>query len=158
MRIKESLKSYIAGFLDGDGSVYVKLTRNDDYRYGYQLCPYVVFYQSRENRFGLEKIKNITRLGYIRDRKDGISEYIIGDVNSIEELMRWVKPYVIFKKNHIKLMLDILRKKRKIKNAKDFLELCILIDKFKGLNYSKKRINTAKQAEKVLMKKSLLTP
>jgi len=151
-------RSYIAGFLDGDGSVYVKLTRNDDYRYGYQLCPYVVFYQSRENRFGLEKIKNITRLGYIRDRKDGISEYIIGDVNSIEELMRWVKPYVIFKKNHIKLMLDILRKKRKIKNAKDFLELCILIDKFKGLNYSKKRINTAKQAEKVLMKKSLLTP
>jgi len=158
MKIKENLKSYIAGFLDGDGSVYVKLTRNDDYRYGYQVCPYVVFYQSKKNRFGLEKIKKITRIGYMRDRKDGISEYIVGDIDSIKKLMKWVKPYVILKRNHIKLMLDILKKKKKIKNAKDFLELCILIDKFKELNYSKKRINTAKQVKEVLRKKGLLTP
>ncbi len=158
MKIKENLKSYIAGFLDGDGSVYVKLTRNDDYRYGYQVCPYVVFYQSKKNRFGLEKIKKIVRVGYIRDRKDGISEYIIGDVNSIENLMKWVRPYVIFKKSHIKLMLDILRKKKRIRNAKDFLELCAFIDKFKEINYSKKRINTTKQVREVLKKKGLLTP
>ena len=158
MRIKESFKSYIAGFLDGDGSIYVKLTRSDDYRYKYQVCPYVVFYQSKVNRKGLEKIREVIKIGYFRDRKDGITEYTVGDVDSIKKLMKWIKPYVIFKKNHVRLMLDILKKKRKIGNAEDFLKLCILIDKFKELNYSKKRTKTSKEVRKVLKQKGLLTP
>ena len=158
MKVKETLKAYIAGFLDGDGSIYVKLTQNDDYKYKYQVCPYVVFYQSKGSRFGLEEIRKLIQIGYIRERKDGICEYIIGDVNSIEKLMKWIKPYVILKRNQVKLMLNILEKKKKIKTVKDFLKLCILIDRFKELNYSKRRINTTEQVRKILKQKGLLTP
>ncbi|MCK4453824.1 hypothetical protein KAU51_00520 [Candidatus Parcubacteria bacterium] len=158
MKVKETTKAYIAGFLDGDGSIYVKLTQNDSYRYKYQICPYVVFYQSKGNKFVLEKMRRLIQIGYIRERKDGICEYIIGDVNSIEKLVKYIKSYVILKRNHVRLMLDILNKKKKIKNAKDFLEVCILIDKFKKLNYSKKRTNTTEQVRKILKQKGLLTP
>ena len=158
MSVKQSSKSYIAGFLDGDGSIYVKLTKNDTYKYKYQVCPYVVFYQSRTSRFGLEEIKKIIQAGYIRERNDGISEYIIGDVKSIKRLMNWVKPHVIFKRGQVQLMLDILEKKKTIKNVKDFLELCTLIDRFKELNYSKKRTNTIEKVKLTLRKKCLLTP
>jgi hypothetical protein len=44
-KLNDTQKSYIAGFLDGDGSVYVKLKKNDTYRYGYQIAPYITFYQ-----------------------------------------------------------------------------------------------------------------
>ena len=158
MSIKQSLKSYIAGFLDGDGSIYVKLTKNDTYKYKYQVCPYVVFYQSKTARFGLEEIKEMLKSGYIRERNDGICEYIIGDVKSITRLMNLVKPHVIFKRDQVQLMIDILEKKKTIENVKDFLELCALIDRFKELNYSKKRTNTIEKVKSTLRKKCLLTP
>ena len=154
MKLKEIKKAYIAGFLDGDGSIYVKLTQNDDYKYKYQICPYVVFYQSKENKFGLEEIRKSLKLGYLRERKDGICEYIIGDTASIEKLMKMVMPYVVLKNNHVKLMLEILKEKKKIKNLKDFLQVCKLIDKFKNINYSKKRINTFKTVKEFLEKKT----
>lgn len=156
--ITEKQKCYIAGFIDGDGSIYVKLTKNKDYKYGYQISPYVVFYQSGKNRFGLEKIKQILKFGYIRKRKDGIVELIIGDVESIKTLMEWIKPCTILKRKNVALMLDILEKKKEVKTSKDFLKLCKLIDGFKKLNYSKRRINTANKVRKIIKQKSLLTP
>jgi len=158
MRIKETLKAYIAGFLDGDGSIYVKLTKNDTYRYRYQICPYVVFYQSKKNKRGIEQIKEFIGSGYIRTRKDGIVEYIIGDVDSIEKILNWLKPYVILKKENVRLMIKILQKKKKIASAKDFLDLCCQIDEFKKLNYSKKRKNTSNKVAQLLKQKGLLTP
>ncbi len=41
-------KSYIAGFLDGDGSIYVRLKPNRTYRYGFQVSPYIVLFQSQK--------------------------------------------------------------------------------------------------------------
>ena len=158
MKTRETSKAYVAGFLDGDGSIYVKLTKNDTYRYKYQICPYVVFYQSEKNKRGIEKIKEFIGSGYIRTRKDGIVEYIIGDVDSIEKTLNWLKPYVILKKENVRLMIKILQQKKKITSPKDFLDLCRLIDKFKDLNYSKKRKNTSDEVEKTLKQKGLLTP
>ena len=39
-------KAYIAGFVDGDGSIYVRLKPNKDYKYGYQVAPYIILFQS----------------------------------------------------------------------------------------------------------------
>lgn len=151
-------RAYIAGFLDADGSIYVKLTKNITYKYQYQVAPYIVFYQSQQSKKSLQEIQKMTGVGYIRKRNDGIEEYIIGDINSIREFLRVVSKFLIYKENQAKLMLEILNLKEKVKSSLDFLALCRLIDQFQQLNYSKKRIILAETVEITLKEKGFLTP
>ncbi len=131
-------KSYLAGFLDADGSIYVQAKINKTYKYGYQIAPYVVLFQSKkENNF--KQICKLIGAGYVRQRKDGIIEYIIGKIDDISEFFEMVEPYVLLKKKQIQLMKKIIEAKRKVKNKKDFKALINLTDKFRELNYSKKR-------------------
>ena len=49
--LKTKLKNYyayLAGFLDGDGSIYVRAKPNLSYKYGFQIAPYIVFFQSKK--------------------------------------------------------------------------------------------------------------
>ena len=132
-------KAYLAGFLDGDGSIYVRLKPNPTYRYGFQVAPYIVLFQSQKDRKNFEKICSMVKLGHLRVRKDGILEYIISRVDALREFLRIVKPFTILKKRQAELMLEILDKKEKVKDKKDFNKLANLIDRFRNLNYSKKR-------------------
>ena len=157
-KLSKAEKAYIAGFLDGDGSVYVKLTKNKSYRYGYQVSSYITFYQSQVNQSFLQSLCKKLECGYLRNRNDGVSEFIIGDEKSQLELIKSVLSYSILKKKQLKLMKKILEKKKKVKSAIDFLKLCTLIDKYKKLNYSKKRIQITKEVEKNLIKEGLITP
>ena len=139
-------KSYIAGFLDGDGSIYVRLKPNRTYRYGFQISPYIVLFQSQKEKINFQKICDLINLGYLRTRKDGILEYIIGRTDAIRKFLQIVKPFVILKKEQVDLMIKILNMKENIKNKNDFIKLAKLVDSFRDLNYSKKR------------KKRILTP
>jgi hypothetical protein len=132
-------KSYLAGFLDGDGSIYVRLKPNPTYKYGFQIAPYIVFFQSNKDRRNFEKLCAICGLGYMRERKDGILEYIVSKKDAIRILLKAVKPYVILKSGQVNLMLNILDKKERIKNKHDFMALANMVDMFRKLNYSKKR-------------------
>ena len=51
--ISSTQKAYIAGFLDGDGSIYVRMKPNSTYKYGFQISSYIVLFQSqkREGEF-----------------------------------------------------------------------------------------------------------
>jgi len=137
--ILSTQKSYLAGFLDGDGSIYVRLKPNDTYRYGFQIAPYIVLFQSQKERLNFEKICNLINLGYLRERKDGILEYTIGREESIRSFLKMVAQYLILKKEQANLMLKILDMRKKVKNSKDFNALMKLINRFQELNYSKKR-------------------
>ena len=132
-------KAYIAGFLDGDGSVYVRLKPNTSYRYGFQVAPYIILFQSAKDRSRFEEVCSLIGLGYIRERKDGILEYTINRIDSIQEFLKAVKPFVILKKKQVALMMDILDQKKKVESSKDFSVLMKMIDSFRELNYSKKR-------------------
>jgi intein-encoded DNA endonuclease-like protein len=131
--------AYLAGFLDGDGSIYVRLKPNSDYRYGFQIAPYVVFFQSSKDRENFEKICNMVGSGYLRERNDGMLEYVLQRQDAIRELLSGVKEYLVLKREHADLILEILGKKAEIKSKKDFIALTELVDRFRTLNYSKKR-------------------
>src|SRR3990167_3466039 len=137
--ISSTTKAYLAGFLDGDGSIYVRLKPNSDYRFGFQVAPYIILFQSAKERPQFEKICSLIDLGYIRERKDGILEYTISKMDNILEFLSFVRPFVILKKKQVALMKEILEQKRKIQNKKDFAKLMKLVDTFRELNYSKKR-------------------
>jgi len=132
-------KAYFAGFLDGDGSIYVQIKPNTSYRYGFQIAPYIVLYQSRKGQDKFEKLCDILDLGYLRKRNDGICEYIIGRIDEIKIFLAMIEPYVILKTEQIKLMKEILDLKQKIKSKNDFRRLMKLVDRFREFNYSKKR-------------------
>ena len=138
-KITSTKKAYIAGFLDGDGSIYVRLKPNSTYRYGFQVAPYVIFFQAQKERQNFEKICSYTGLGYMRERKDGILEYTINRQEAIYKLLKAIKPCLVLKQKQAELMLKILDKKKTIDDRNDFRELMMLIEKFRQLNYSKKR-------------------
>jgi len=137
--LSQTQKAYLAGFLDGDGSIYVRLKPNSTYRYGFQVAPYIVLFQSQKEKENFKKICSLIGLGYLRVRKDGILEYIIGKAEGLREFLKIIKPFVILKKRQVALMTKILDKKEKVRNKNDFRRLIDLIDRFRNLNYSKKR-------------------
>ena len=137
--ISQTKRAYLAGFLDGDGSVYVRLKPNKTYKFGFQIAPYIVLFQSQKGQKNFANLCSIINCGYMRIRKDGILEYIIGKHDDIIQFIKLVEPYVVLKKRQIELLKKILIAKKNIRNKKDFKSLAKLIDAFRELNYSKKR-------------------
>jgi len=140
LKLTQTQLAYLAGFIDGDGSIYVRLKPNDTYRYGFQIAPYIVLFQSAKDEIHFQKICKLLSCGYLRNRKDGVLEYTIGRREEILSLIKAIKPYLILKRRQANLLEEIFRKKDLVKNAKDFSQLMNLINKFADINYSKKRI------------------
>jgi len=158
MKLSKEKSAYLAGFLDGDGSIYVKIKPNNTYRYKFQISPAIVFYQSKKAKDYFVWLKKVINRGYLRERNDGVIEYIIGDTESIKELLKNILPYLKLKKRQAKLMLEIIDKKKNIRKAEEFIRLTEKIDLFQEINYSKKRKQNSKEVRKVLEKKGLLAP
>jgi len=157
-KLSKLQSAYIAGFLDADGSIYIKLTRNNTYKYHFQVSPNIVFYQSSQSKTSLKTLQQMIQSGYLRSRNDGMEEYILGDTSSIRQLLKAVKPFLLFKQLQAELMLQILDLKKEVNSPADFLSLCTLIDNFKDLNYSKKRTVLAETVRLVLIEEGFITP
>jgi len=155
-------KSYIAGFLDGDGCIMLQLISRPDYFLGYQIRASIVFYQKSKFKDFLYWLKSNFKVGYIRDRRDDISEYTIVGFEAVEGVLKLLKPYLRLKKKQAELALEIINKtplkKRKIYTPELLLELAKEVDKFIDLNYSKKRKNTSIEIENFLKSHKLLSP
>ncbi len=130
---------YLAGFLDGDGSIYVRAKPSKEYKYGFQIAPYIVFFQSEKAKGDFWRIFRNLKLGYLRTRNDGIVEYIIGREENIKKFLAMVKPFLTLKRKQAELMEKILEQKSRVKTRKDFIKLIGLVEEFRAFNYSKKR-------------------
>jgi intein-encoded DNA endonuclease-like protein len=139
MKFTTTERAYIAGFLDGDGSIYVQAKKNDTYRYGYQVAPAVVFFQSAKSEKLFKEFYDFLKLGLIRKRKDGVMEITINRLAEILQLVALVKPYVRLKRKQVELLEQILEAKQRVEDQKSFQNLLRLIDGYRNLNYSKKR-------------------
>ena len=140
LKLTQQQLAYLAGFIDGDGSIYVRLKPNDTYRYGFQIAPYIILFQSAKDEVNFQKICEMLDCGYLRRRKDGILEYTIGRKEEILSLIQKIKPYLILKHRQADLLEKIFKYKSLVKNAHDFSKLMDLINQFGEINYSKKRI------------------
>ena len=140
LRLSDTDRAYLAGFLDADGSIYVRAKPNPTYRFGYQIAPAIVFFQSAKARESFEKMCKLMPFGSLRERKDGVCEYIIQRLSDLEEMIRLVEPFVRLKKRQLILLKKILDAKKREQNQITFTKLLELVDQFRELNYSKKRI------------------
>lgn len=144
----EKTKAYIAGFLDADGSIFLQLVRRKDYKLGYQVRASVVFYQKKEQKKILHWLIHKLRSGYLRDRNDGLSEYTIVGFKDVKSTLQTIEPYLLVKKKQAKLAIRIITRfeERVGPLTKGFLlRIAKEVDKFKGLNNSKKRVNNLTQ-------------
>jgi len=152
--------AYIAGFLDGDGSIIMQLKPRKDYVYGFQIKATVSFFQRRENRCVLEYIQSLLGVGAIRNRPDGISEYNIEGLEPAKQVLELVRPYVILKRQLLvqaPSIIDELLNDPKPSPTK-FLELAKRVERCQALNYSKKGKHTSEDVGRFLSSKGLLAP
>jgi hypothetical protein len=157
--VTERDSAYIAGFLDGDGCIMLQLVYRKDYLLGYQIRASIVFYQNQQNFQFLAWLKKKLTYGYLRNRKDGITEYTIVGKKPVEKVLKILKPYLRLKKKQATLALKILSQmpgSGRQMNSQLLLKLAREVDKFAYLNYSKKRTNTSKKVEKFLKSRFLL--
>jgi len=81
-----TILAYIAGFLDGDGSIFFQLIRKKDYCLGFQVRTSIAFYQKTENEEILIWLKQQFSVGYIRRRRTGISDYTIVEAKEVRRV------------------------------------------------------------------------
>ncbi len=150
--------AYIAGFLDGDGSIFFQLIRRKDYCLGFQIRTSLAFYQKTENEEILVWLKQQFSSGYIRRRKTGISDYTIVEPKEVQWILELLQPYVRLKQEHVRLSLEILGRLPLAGDATVFISLCRLVDRFQEINYSKKRTNTSEIVIDHLKSRCYLAP
>ncbi len=138
-------KAYIAGFLDGDGSIMAQIVSRKDYKMGYQIRVSVVFYQKTVHQEHLLWLKKRLGYGYVRNRKDGISEYTVVGLREVQYILNLLYPFLRLKKALARDVLEIIKRhpeQRKM-TAKTLVDLSTLVDKTASFNYSKKRTITS---------------
>ena len=77
IRLTNEERSYIAGFLDGDGCILAQIVWRKDYRLGFQIRLGISFYQKTSRHWFMLWLKSKLHYGSIRKRNDGMSEYTI---------------------------------------------------------------------------------
>lgn len=149
--------SYIAGFLDGDGSIMVQFKNRRDTVRGWRIMPSVRFYQDTRNEKGLLWIKNKLGIGYLSRRNDGMTELRLDGWERVIGLIVKIRPFIKFKKSRLKIVLEIGRLVRKKTfndiTKQDRTKIADLIWALKEANYKsgwRKFSKTRKQIKKIL--------
>ena len=141
--MSDEVAAYIAGFLDGDGSIMAQLVYRKDYKFGYQIRVSIVFYQKQSHQQILFWLKEQLHYGYIRNRNDGMSEYTIVGMEQVASVLKLLVPQLRLKKQLAQDVLQLITKHPTRMTVKKLLSLAILVDKTATFNYSKKRTNTS---------------
>jgi hypothetical protein len=150
--------SYLAGFLDGDGSIHFQLVRQSGYRFGYYIRASLSLSQTTSARQGLEHIQSLVGAGYLRDRGTGMSDLVITSRPVLIGILSEVEPFVIFKRRQVRRALEIFRRLRPRMDSDEFLELARDVDAFASLNHSKTKRNSAADVEQHLRGMGVLAP
>ena len=156
--MKATDASYLAGFMDGDGSIHFQLVRQAEYRFGYYIRASLSLSQSTTDRAGLEYLQRLIGAGYLRDRGTGMSDLVITSRPVLTRILSFVEPYVIFKRPQVQRALEILQRIRRGLDPNEFLELAREVDAFSALNHSKTKRIFASDVERHLKGMGLLVP
>nr|YP_009773680.1 putative site-specific DNA endonuclease [Uronema confervicola]QIZ74195.1 putative site-specific DNA endonuclease [Uronema confervicola] len=138
--LTEIEKAYIAGFLDGDGSINVQIVRRKDYILKFQIRFTITFFQKTTRYWFLVFLQKKLKTGTLKKRNDGVSELCLVGWQTVKLFLLAFKPYIRLKRRQAVLLLKIIDKLPQSKDPQSFLNLCELVDQIAFLNDSKKRI------------------
>ena len=146
--------AYIAGFLDGDGSLMLQLKKRSDSKRAIRFMTTICFYQDTRHEKTLYWIKEFLSIGYISKRKDGMTELRINGYKQIKNILKSLLPYIRFKKIQTFALLkacEILSSTKFSKlTKKQLVKLVDLILVIQSENYVTKRKKTKSELYKIL--------
>ena len=74
--------AYIAGFLDGDGSIMLQVKLRSDTSRGVRFMATICLYQDTRHAQPLTWMREVLGIGYITNRNDGMTELRINGFTS----------------------------------------------------------------------------
>lgn len=132
--------AYIAGFLDGDGSIMLQIHRRKSGKDVFRIKTVICFYQDSKHLKEIEWIKQVLGCGYVYTRNDHICELRIEGFQKVFEILLKLQPYLRFKRKQVKLMLDLIPKLQQKQVSKE--ETVTWIKKMREYNYFSSQRNT----------------
>lgn len=97
--------AYIAGFLDGDGSLMLQIKKRRDSTRGMRLMCTIVFYQDTRHEAALRWIRTILGIGYLSRRNDGMSELRVNGFAQVRDILSDLAPHIRFKRVQARALL-----------------------------------------------------
>lgn len=151
MIYNENTKAYLAGFIDGNGSIFAKIVPVNS-QLKFRVSINLALYQHKKHMFFLNNINKLLKkegiikhkIPKIRIRGD-MADITYSNWETVQGLLKDLYPYFILKKPQVRIMLQIIdivcliRSKNveiEIKKA-NFLKVCKLIDKLVEYNNCK---------------------
>ena len=132
--------AYIAGFLDGDGSIMLQLHRRDRGKEVFRIKTVICFYQDTRYRKDIEWIQQIINCGYVYTRNDHICELRIEGYQRVFDVLMLLKPYLRLKRKQADLLIKLIPQlQQKLLSKQDIV---VWIKKMRGLNYFSSQRNT----------------
>ena len=142
-KLTEADLHYLAGFLDGNGSIMAQIVKDSSYKYGYSIRVTICFYQKTKRHWFLLKLRKLLGKEWkVKKRNDGMSELYITGFKPVRNLLITLQPYLRLKPRLSKLVLEIIDEYSQVQTEADFLEVCKKIDKTAEYTDSKERKNT----------------
>ena len=154
----ETEKAYIAGFLDGDGSIMLQLKKRSDTKRGYRFMATICLYQDTRHEEPLHWMRDVFNIGYVTKRNDGMSELRINGFKKVREVLTELLPYFRFKRIQAETMIracTILEETPlRMLSEKQIRDLIDLVLAIQNENYATHR----KRQKDELLKEFCLTP
>ena len=146
--------AYIAGFLDGDGSLMLQLKKRSDSKRAIRFMATICFYQDTRHEKTLYWINEVLSIGYISRRNDGMTELRVNGYKQIRDILKNLLPYIRFKKLQASALLQacevLSSTKFKKLTKKQLTKLVDLILVIQGENYVTKKKKTKSELCKIL--------
>ncbi len=146
--------AYIAGFLDGDGSLMLQIKKRADGKSKIRFMATICFYQDTRHHKDLLWIQKVLSKGYLSHRNDGMSELRINGFETVKEILESLIPYIRFKKIQAKTLHEsctILSKtKFNMLNREQLTKLVQLILVIQNENYVTKKKRTRSELLQIL--------
>jgi len=145
--------AYIAGFLDGDGSLMIQLKRRSESNLGTRRVMLTIcFYQDSRHEKPLFWIRKALGIGYISRRNDGMTELRINGHERVRNILKSLLPFLRFKKKQAKMIIKsadlLLGNDRRGLHVKEKLVEYILI--VQGENYATRAKRSRKEIRELL--------
>ncbi len=152
--IKNADLAYIAGFLDGDGSLMFQLKRRGDSVRGVRFMATMCFYQDTRHEKPLTWIRTRLACGYVSRRNDGMTELRINGFSQVRETAEALLPYLRFKKKQAKWLIQActMFEKQTLRTmmSKDMRKVVSLLLLIQNENYMSKKRKTKEELHQIL--------
>ena len=136
----------------------LQLKPRADVRFGFRITSTVCFYQDSSHEPDLLWIRDQLQTGYVSRRNDGMSELRVDGHQPVAVTLRLLKPYIRFKRDQVRWILEALGKLEAAQTPLEFLAVCELADRIAGANYASRRKYTAQVVRKEFESKGWLPP